>query len=888
MAQPFHALLEAELLARLQVEPREGLTSDERARRLAMTGPNRLAATPPVPAWKKYARQFDSLLVWVLVAAAALAAAVGDIKDAIAIGVVLLFNTWLGFVQERRAEAALQALSQMLSRRARIMLQGATVEVAAESLVPGDVLLLEAGDHVPADARVIQAFSVEANEATLTGESVGVEKREGVAPPEAAVFERFNMVFMNTIVTRGRLVAVVVATGMASEMGRVAGLLGTTTEPETPLQRQLDQLGKRLALIAVAVAGAMVLVSALRGDSLVAAALSSMALAVAAIPEGLPAVVTVTLALGMHRMAQRRAIPKKLASVETLGCASLILSDKTGTLTRNEMTVREVVYRDAVLQVSGEGYAGAGEIASQTAPRPDLGILAQCAMGCVDARLEGDTLIGDPTEGALLALARKAGAAVPAGAVPRLGEIPFDAAHRYMMTAYTEGDAVRLWLKGAPEAVWPRCSHALADHDEAALDDGLRAALSAHPHRMAGQAMRVLALATRVVSRGEFDRAPAGHALVDLVEDLTFVAWVGMIDPPRHEVPGAIERAQQAGVAVKMITGDHLATGRAVATQLGLKGEAHEGREIEGLSQPELAALVRRSAVFARVSPSQKLAIVEAMRAAGEVVAVTGDGVNDAPALKAADIGVAMGKNGTEVARQAASLVLADDNFATIVAAIEQGRLIFENILKFVRFQIATNLAAIFTVLGALLLGWPMPFTAIQILWVNLIVDGPPAITLALEPAREGVMREPPRARGGAVLTAKRLRGLMKAALLMALGTLAALAWGTRIGGAHYGQTLAFTTFVAFQLFNILNVRAGDASVFQRRFLGNGWLWGALATVAACQVLVVEVPWLQGWFDTTGLDLAGGVVAVTIASSVLWLREGQKWLQWRKKPNKGK
>ncbi|HRZ24275.1 MAG TPA: cation-translocating P-type ATPase, partial [Candidatus Contendobacter sp.] len=793
---PWHAETPESVASHLAVNPATGLTAAESEARLQRHGPNRLAEPAPRPVWLKLLDQFRSFLIIVLLGAAVLAGAVGDLKDAVVIAIVVVINALLGFFQEHRAEAALAALKNMLAPVARVRRDGQAALVEAATLVPGDVLLLEAGDRIPADARVIAAHAAEVAEAALTGESHAVAKTPSPVAADTVLAERSNMAFMNTVVTRGRLEAIVTATGMTTEMGRLAGLLAETAESATPLQIQLDRLGKRLAAIAGVVVGLIFIIGTLHGDDLVAITMTAIALAVAAIPEGLPAVVTVTLALGMHRMAKRHAIVKKLAAVETLGCTTVICSDKTGTLTLNQMTARRLFYQGRRFAVSGEGYASAGTLTAEDGQAaPDFLPLLTPATLCADARIRDGQLIGDPTEGALLALAAKGGVVADELAChsPRIAEIPFDSAHKFMATFHHDGVMVQMWVKGAPDVLLARAARYLDAAGEAPLDEAARAAFEAENAALAGEAMRVLAVAGRTLPAQDFD--PAGD-LMAWADDLTLIGLVGIMDPPRPEAREAIRVCQAAGVAVKMITGDHRATAAAIARDLGLTGEAHEGREVEGLDQAALADLVERTAVFARVAPEHKMRIVEALKARGHVVAMTGDGVNDAPALKTADIGVAMGITGTEVTKEAATLVLTDDNFATIVGAIKEGRTIYDNIVKFVRFQLSTNIGAILTVLGAPLFGLATPFTAIQILWVNIIMDGPPAMTLGVEPARHGIMEVPPRSSEAAILTGTRLLRLMLFGVLMAAGTLGAYAWGHSHGGHDYAVTLAFTTFV--------------------------------------------------------------------------------------------
>jgi Ca2+-transporting ATPase len=875
--RPWHSLATEQVANELRSDPAQGLTDAEAAVRLADRGPNRLAEKAPRAAWRKFLDQFRNFLVIVLIGAAVLAGTVGDLKDAMVIAIVVLLNATLGFIQEHRAEAALAALKNMLAPVARVRRGVRPTLLPAEQLVPGDLLLLEAGDRIPADARVLSAHAAEVAEAALTGESHPVGKTPAAVPVQAALAERHSMVYMNTVVTRGRIEAMVCATGMQTEMGKLAGLLAETAESTTPLKVQLDALARRLAAIAGAVVALMFALGLARGDGLVDTAMTAIALAVAAIPEGLPAVVTVTLALGMHRMARRRAIVRRLAAVETLGCTTVICSDKTGTLTVNRMTARRAWLLGRHFVVGGEGYDGRGRISAEDeTDTPDLRPLLLPAALCADSRIRDGELIGDPTEGALLALAAKCGidAESLAEQCPRIAEIPFESTHKFMATFHHDGDVVRMWLKGAPDVLLARATRWITKDGEQPLDDAERVTIVDTNAAFANDALRVLALAGRAIPAGEFD--PAGD-LMAWANELTIVGLVGLIDPPRSEARAAIATCRDAGIGVKMITGDHRSTAAAIARDLGLGGAVREGRELEGLSGRALAELVEGSAVFARVSPEHKLAIVNALKSRGHVVAMTGDGVNDAPALKAADIGVAMGITGTEVTKEAATLVLADDNFATIVAAVKEGRTIYDNIVKFVRFQLSTNIGAILTVLGAPLFGLPTPFTAIQILWVNIIMDGPPAMTLGVEPARPGVMDQPPRAADASILTGRRMARLSLYGLTMAAGTLAAYAWGeSRSGGHAYAVTLAFTTFVLFQFFNIFNARAEHDSAFGRQFFDNRRLWLALFGVVGLQFVVVHWAPAQAVFDTVDLAPADWALATLIASSVLLFDEIRK------------
>ena len=876
----WHGLTADEVVRRLGTDPVHGLDAALVRDRLVRHGENRLAEKPPRSKWLKFADQFRSLLIIVLLAAAVLAGAIGDLKDAVVILVVVVLNALLGFWQENRAEATLAALKKMLSPEARVRRAGRVAVVPAAGLVPGDVVLLEAGDRVPADGRLLLTHGVEIEEAALTGESQPAAKdAAAVVAIDAPLAERPNMAYMNTVVTRGRAELLVTATGMATEMGRLTGMLEEAEPGPTPLQIQLDGLGRRLALIAGVVVSLILVLGLLRGQPWVDTLLTSIALAVAAIPEGLPAVVTVTLALGMHRMAKNRALVKKLAAVETLGSTTVICSDKTGTLTLNQMTARAIWFRDGRYRVSGEGYGAEGAItpAGDVAPA-DLMPLLQAAALCNDSRIRDGQLIGDPTEGALLALAAKGGVdpqAVSALHLPRLAELPFDSAHKFMATFHRDGDIVRLFVKGAPDVLLERSSRWLGKDGDEALDAASRTRLARQNEILAGEALRVLAVASRELPADGFD--PAAD-LTSHVRDLTLLGLVGLIDPPRPEARAAIRLCRRAGIQVKMITGDHRLTAAAIARDLGLEGDVVSGRDLDAMGNADLDGRIEEIAVFARVAPEHKVRIVQQLKARGHVVAMTGDGVNDAPALKNADIGVAMGITGTEVTKEAATMVLTDDNFATIVGAVKEGRVIYDNLVKFVRFQLSTNMGAIQTVLGASLLGWSTPFTAIQILWINIIMDGPPAMTLGVEPARPGVMDAPPRRPEARILTGRRMAVLLFYGFIMAAGTLALFAHA-RPQGEAYALTLAFTTFVLFQFFNIFNARAEHGSAFSVGFLRNRWLWLALAGVLGLQVVVVHWAPAQVVFDTVDLALADWLLAAAVASSVLWLEELRKLIQ---------
>jgi Ca2+-transporting ATPase len=746
----------------------------------------------------------------------------------------------------------------MLAQTARVRRQGRVMTLAADSLVPGDLILLEAGDRIPADGRLLLTRAVEIDESTLTGESVPTAKRaEAVAAADTPLADRAGMAFMNTVVTAGRAEMVVTATGPATEIGRIAGMLDKADLPATPLQLRLDQLGRRLAVFAGLVVALVAVQGIMRGAGLAEVVLTSVALAVAAIPEGLPAVVTVTLAIGMYRMAGRGAIVRRLAAVETLGSTTVICSDKTGTLTLNRMTALA-------------GWALGRRVT--TGDLPGLGKLLLPAALCNDARLRPDgTADGDPTEVALLNLAAAAGVTAPPDQWTRKAEIPFDSVTKRMVTLHQGPDGALLSVKGAPDVVLDLCDRVLGTEGELALDDGRRRELAAEIDDLGGRALRVIAIASKPVAA---DADPASQ-----LHGLCLHALIGLADPPRPGVADSIATCHAAGIAVKMITGDHAAT----AGQLGLTGEVVTGAELDRLTDSALAGRIGAITVFARVSPQHKVRIVEALRAQGHVVAMTGDGVNDAAALKTAHMGIAMGRAGSDVTREAAAMVLTDDDFSTIVGAVREGRTIADNIVKFVRFQLSTNIGALLAVTAAPLLGLPLPFGAIQILWVNIIMDGPPAMALAFDPTRERVMHEPPKGMDNPILPPSRLLRLAWFGMLMATGTLTVLHTALAAGaGQDEARTLAFTTFVLFQVFNVFNARVGTESGLGMRALTNGKLWLALCGIVALQAMVVHWTPAQALFHTTDLDSRQWLLAAGVASLVLVLEEIRKVLTGRR------
>jgi Ca2+-transporting ATPase len=877
---PPYALAAENVASQLGVRPEVGLSDQDIKQRQQQYGRNQLPETPPRSAWLVFASQFYSVLTLILLSAAVLAFVVGDLKDALVILAVVVINALVGFYQEYRAEQSLAALRHMLPSKTYVRRHGEKREIAVQDVVPGDVVLLEAGDVVPADGRIFLATGLEVDESALTGESIPVGKLvEPLSALDIPLGERANMLYMNTLLTRGRAEMIVTAIAADTEMGQLSQELAATTEPATPLQVQLNQLGKRLGTIALALVGVLSFLQFLRGRDLAHIVLDAIALGVAAMPEGLPVVVTVTLALGMRNMARHRAIVKRLASVETLGCTTVICSDKTGTLTFNQMTVRAFLYRGRRFAVSGEGYRAAGTIttADGKSELPDLDPLLLALTACNDSRVDDGKPIGDPMEAALLVLAQKGGIVSErvSATLPRLAEIPFDAAHKFMATFHRDAEAVRIFVKGAPDVLLARCTQIIEEHGMRSLDLPARQQIEAEYAALAQSGLRGLLVASRTIPSSQFD---AAADLSEWMDDLTLAGLVGLMDPPRPEVKTAIAKCKQAGIAVKMITGDHPATASAIAAELGIQGQSMTGADLDKMDSAQLAVAIDAIAVFARVTPTHKVKIVRALQQKGHVVAMTGDGVNDAPALKSADIGVAMGTAGTAVAKEAATMVLTDDNFATLVSAVRQGRTLYDNILKFVRFQLSTTIGAILTVFFAPLVGLPEPFTAVKILWVALIMDGPPAVSLALDAARPGIMHEPPRRRDEPVLPFARVWKIITYGVTMMVGTVAVLYYGWNTGMEQRAITMAFTTFVLFQVFNVFNARVEQGTAFNKHFFDNPMLWVSLTAVVLLQAIAVHWPSAQSVVGTTDMTAMDWSIAIGVAACILMLEEARKLL----------
>lgn len=908
------------VIAALNSDMGRGLTTADAQQRLAQSGPNQLEAEAATPAWRKFLAQFQDVLVILLLIAAAISVGVWFYERAdplpyegLVIFAIVLLNGLLGYVQEARAEKSVAALQAMTAAEATILRDGHPQRTPAANLVPGDIILIEEGDTIPADGRLISTVSLQTAEASLTGESLPVAKDTEPIAATAEVGDRSNMVFSGTAAAYGRGRAVITATGMQTEMGKIAGLLRQTKSEATPLQQELNRTGKLLGVIVLVIAVVMVATILLLENvrdlsAIIDVLILGVALAVAAVPEGLTAVVTAVLAIGMSRMAKRQALIRKLPAVETLGSATVIASDKTGTLTKNEMTVRTVATASGRVEVTGVGYAPEGELLQDGQPLADGALrnevtytlgAADRANNAVLQERDGRWIIqGDPTEGALIVAARKAGLTDDqlTARFARIGEVPFSSERKLMSTVHTDAEQperLLVLIKGAPDILLNRCQQEWLGDAARPLSEERRQAIRTLNEDLAGEALRTLGVAFRSLPRDGLQQT--NGASDELEHELVFLGLVGMIDPPRPEVQEAVKIAKGAGIRSIMITGDHPKTAAAIARELGIAttDTAISGAELEGMSEEVLRKTVQAASVYARVNPEHKLRIVNALRANGAVVAMTGDGVNDAPALKTADIGIAMGITGTDVSKEAADMVLADDNFATIVAAVEEGRTIFANIQKFLRYLLSSNVGEVLTMfLGVVLakfLGLSavpgevvvFPLLATQILWINLVTDGAPALALGLDPADDNVMQQQPRPQGSGVITKPMWVGIALVGVIMAVGTLFVLDFslpGGFIAGSgemDYARTMAFTTLVLFQLFNVLNARSDRRSAFRRLF-DNPWLWGALAFSLALQFAVIYLPFLQRAFDTVALSVTDWGLCALVGSSVLWVRELSK------------
>ncbi len=896
--RPWHSLGPHDALAALSTDPDSGLSAAGARRAFDRAGPNELPEGPKRSRLRAFVEQFQSPLIYILFIAATFAFALGRRGDAGVILVVVFINALIGWFQEGRAARAMEALRRLSIPHARVLRNGEEVDIDSRELVPGDVLLLAAGDGVGADARLFELSALETAEATLTGESLPVRKTVDPLPDETLLADRTNMVYSGTYVTAGRGRAVVTATGAETEVGKIARMTEGSRPPKTPLERSIAQFGRYLVIGAVALFVAVMSFGLLRGMDTVEIFMVAISQMVSMVPEGLPVAMTIALAVGMQRMARHGAIVRRLAAVETLGSTSVICADKTGTLTRNEMAVTAMwLPPGRFLDVSGTGYQPEGEFTESGAPanaenEPGLQALFSDAVLCNDAQLvppDADDArwraLGDPTEAALLTAARKAG--IDAKALRRHwrreGEIPFDSDTGMMATAHLNPETGERFvaIKGAPESVLQKCSRVLIDGAPRPLGDAARSDALEAANALAARALRVLAFA-----RLEDGGLPDNAQFSGFDGRLTLLGLAGEMDPPREEVRRSVAQCQEAGMRPVMVTGDHRITGLAVARELGIARDgdlAVNGSELEDMPDDELLDKAGRIAVFARVHPAQKLRIVETFQKRGEIVAMTGDGVNDAPALIKADVGVAMGQSGTEVAKAAAEIVITDDNFSTIVDAVREGRLVHRNLRKVILYLFATSMAEIVVLLSALLLGYPLPLAAVQILWINIVTEGTVTVNLIMEPPEGDEMRQRPVDMRAPLLSFDLLKRVALMTPVMAASTFGYFIWRVAEGVPLVQvQTETFTVLAACQWFNVLNCQSSTESVFRLGLLRNPWMLGGLVLSILLQVLVVYWPPMNQLFHTVPVSLSHVLTMVGVASSVLWAEEIRKLLVRRR------
>ena len=868
----------------LNVDIANGLDPDEAQQRLIQYGPNKLAEKPKEPGWKAFLRQYKDFMQIILLATALVSLIfLRDYQTFLLLFVLTVFNAILSLSQESKAEASLASLRQMMQLHARVRRGGQVMQVTAEELVPGDVVLFEAGDKVPADGRLVEAATLEIEEAALTGESTPVLK--DIAPidkTDCPLGDRLDLAFMNTTVTRGRGVMIVTNTAMSTEIGKIAGMMSAVKEEKTPLQNQLDRLTIVMASLAGVAFVAMTLINLYRGVEFDVLLITGVSMAISAIPTGLPAVVTTVLSLGTTALAKSNAIVKRLTSVETLGSTSAICSDKTGTLTLNQMTARELLIVGHRFTIEGEGYSTKGAIRF-VGEESDINIRpAYIAMALdTDAVLDGEKLIGDPTEGALIVLAEKGGVDVKATRqqYPRVAELPFDSAYKMMATFHNMNrpdgkPVVRAYVKGAPDVLLSRSSHGINPKGEVvALNDDHRKMVMQANDRLASQGMRVLAFAGKGFDPETFD--PNAN-LLDELNDLILFAFVGIVDPPRPEAKAAISEAHAAGIQIRMITGDHAVTAGAIAKELGIPGRAITGQEFAAMSDEQVMQDVDNIGVIARVAPEHKVRLVEILQRKGHIVAMTGDGVNDAPALKTANIGVAMGITGTEATKEAAAMILTDDNFATIIKAVEFGRTIYDNLLKYIRFQLAQLVGFILTFLGSALFNIVsgVPFTPGQILWINFLVDAPPGIRLGQDAPTPGLMERKPRPASDSIITRPLAVWLGLGGLSMALAALGIMMYFEKAGApVETVRTLGFVTFSLSHIYAALSYRNPNHTVFSRETLNNPSLnWAILISFLAI-FLPTELDFLSRRLELVSLPFEGWLLCALVASLTLWVSE---------------
>ncbi|MTI79791.1 MAG: calcium-transporting P-type ATPase, PMR1-type [Firmicutes bacterium] len=886
MAGRWHVLNGQDVLNKLDSSTEKGLDEREAKVRLKHFGSNQLVAAAKKPPWAMFLDQFKDFMVLVLIAATIVSGFLHEWADAITIMIIVVVNAVLGFVQEYRAEKSMEALKQLTAPEALVIRNGQEKRVPAAELVPGDVVLLESGDKVPADMRLLDTVNLQLEESALTGESNPVQKNtEAMTEENVNLGDTRNMAFMGTVVTRGRARGVVVSTGMASEMGQIAGMIQEVGEEQTPLQRRLAQMGKVLVTFCLIICALVVVLGVLRGEPAYRMFLAGVSLAVAAIPEGLPAIVTIALAIGVQRMIRRNSIIRRLPAVETLGCATVICSDKTGTLTQNKMTVRRIVTVDGEAEVSGEGYEPKGEF-NFTKGSENKGFekIIKAAALCNNASLnKGDVGVngllrrlskpkrewnigGDPTEGALLVMAAKGGVwrQQLEKKERRLAELPFDSDRKRMAVVYQDKNNQKTaYVKGAPDVVLDLCSHVYSGGKVVPMTTAARQSIVRENAAMAEDALRVLALAVR-----ELPADIENYSEQNVEKNLVFLGLTGMIDPPRPEAMQAVLTCKRAGIKTVMITGDHHMTARAIGRELGIlghNGKVVTGVELDDMDDKQLQQQAENVAVYARVSPRHKLRIVRSLKNNGHVVAMTGDGVNDAPAVKEADIGIAMGKTGTDVTKEASSMVLADDNFKSIVSAVEEGRGIYDNIRKFIRYLLSCNVGEVLVMFLAVLGGLPLPLLPIQILWMNLVTDGLPAMALGVDTTDKDIMNRPPRHPQESVFSHGLSWRILGSGTVIALGTLVAFCLGLVWENEALARTMAFNTLVFFQLFYVFVCRSERHSILDVGFFTNPHLLVAVAISAVLQLMVVYVPFLQPIFKTVPLQPIHWVAVLAIS-----------------------
>lgn len=862
----WHTLSAEETAQKLKTTSQAGLSHDEAVKRYAQYGANALNETKRRSPWRMLLDQFSEFMILVLIAAAIISGIVGDIEDTIAIIVIITLNAVIGFIQEYRAERSMAALRRMSEATVRVMRENSIHTINASELVLGDAVLLEAGNLISADLRLTESSQLKIDESTLTGESVSVDKQTNSIPhTDAPLGDKTCLAYKGTIVTHGRGRGLVVATGMRTELGKIASLLVDGDQSKTPMQKRLADFGKKLAVAALAICTLVFAIGIVRGEPLLLMFMTAVSLAVAAIPEALPAVVTISLALGAHKMVKQHALIRRLPAVETLGSVTFICSDKTGTLTQNKMHVTSL-YADhqhiKIVQIPGHD-------------EPWNALFHAMALSN-DAHQDSHGKVqGEPTEAALLHAALEAGWDKKhlENTMPRLKELAFDSERKCMTTFHREADSIIAYTKGSPEALIAQCILTLTSSGEIPTD---RAALLQVAEAMATDGLRVLAFAYR-----KWPTLPDDELPEYLEKELVFLGFAGLIDPPRSEAKQAVALCKSAGITPVMITGDHPATARAIAHELGIlknsDGIVMTGSELSRLDQQAFEAQVEHVRVYARVDPMQKIKIVKALQDKGEVVAMTGDGVNDAPALRTADIGIAMGKGGTDVAREAAHMVLLDDNFATIVHAVRYGRHLYDNIRKFVRYAVTTNSAEIWTIFLAPFLGLPIPLLPIHILWINLVTDGLPALALTTEPAEKDIMKRPPRRPNESLFSHGMWQHMIWVGLLMAAITLLCQAWAYHSGESHW-QTMAFTVLTLSQLAHVMAIRSDKISTFSLGFFSNRYLAMAVCASILLQMAIIYMPTLNAIFKTQPLTLSELTICFALSSVIFIAVEIEKWL----------